>query len=89
MKMNEEHDLSAGLAAGANDTTAASPREVRNVGGVQFVRADNGDVVCVAHGTAIDVHCCNCHSGFLFNHDSCVCVFDGDDEPAEQAEEAA
>ena len=30
------------------------------------------------HGTAVDVHCCNCHSGFLFDADSCVCVFDGD-----------
>jgi len=25
------------------------------------------------HGTALDVHCCNCHSGFLFDIDSCVC----------------
>lgn len=29
------------------------------------------------HGTAIDVHCCNCHSGFLFDADSCVCEFSG------------
>jgi hypothetical protein len=26
------------------------------------------DVVC-EHGTALDVHCCNCHSGFIFNKD--------------------
>lgn len=26
-----------------------------------------------AHGRAYDVHCCNCHSGFLFDADSCVC----------------
>ena len=25
------------------------------------------------HGTAVDVHCCNCHSGFLFNVEACVC----------------
>ena len=31
-----------------------------------------GEYVC-AHGTAIDIHCCNCHSGFLFNVDTCVC----------------
>lgn len=49
-----------------------------------------GDVVC-QHGTAIDVHCCNCHSGFLFDSQRCVCVFDGGDggeavdEPTEQA----
>lgn len=35
----------------------------------------NGDWVC-EHGTAMDVHCCNCHSGFLFDSDSCVCEFD-------------
>jgi hypothetical protein len=26
------------------------------------------DVVC-AHGEAMDVHCCNCHSGFIFERD--------------------
>jgi hypothetical protein len=26
------------------------------------------DVVC-SHGTAMDVHCCNCHSGFIFDID--------------------
>lgn len=31
-----------------------------------------GDIVC-EHGTAMDVHCCNCHSGFLFDINSCVC----------------
>ena len=34
---------------------------------------EQGDWVC-EHGTAVDVHCCNCHSGFLFDADSCVCV---------------
>jgi hypothetical protein len=28
------------------------------------------------HGTALDVHCCNCHSGFLFDIDWCVCLLD-------------
>jgi hypothetical protein len=28
------------------------------------------------HGTAMDVHCCNCHGGFLFDSDSCVCKFE-------------
>lgn len=32
-----------------------------------------GDVVC-EHGTAIDVHCCGCHSGFLFDIESCACL---------------
>lgn len=27
---------------------------------------EHGDWVCV-HGTAMDVHCCNCHSGFVFD----------------------
>jgi hypothetical protein len=34
------------------------------------------DPVC-EHGTAMDVHCCNCHSGFLFDADSCVCSAGG------------
>lgn len=38
-------------------------------------RDDLGDLVC-EHGTAIDVHCCNCHSGFLFDSDWCVCEFE-------------
>lgn len=33
------------------------------------------DAVC-EHGTALDVHCCNCHSGFLFNPEQCHCGFD-------------
>jgi co-chaperonin GroES (HSP10) len=28
------------------------------------------------HGTALDVHCCNCHSGFLFDVDACVCSWE-------------
>lgn len=31
------------------------------------------DVVC-AHGVAMDVHCCGCHSGFLFDGASCTCL---------------
>lgn len=30
------------------------------------------DDVC-EHGTALDVHCCNCHSGFLFDLEKCTC----------------
>lgn len=30
------------------------------------VQDDLGDWVC-EHGTAMDVHCCNCHSGFIFD----------------------
>ena len=26
------------------------------------------------HGTAMDVHCCGCHSGFLFDVQSCTCL---------------
>ena len=36
---------------------------------------DHGDVVC-EHGTAVDVHCCNCHSGFLFDAERCTCGSD-------------
>jgi hypothetical protein len=44
------------------------------------------DVVC-DHGTAMDVHCCNCHSGFLFDSDSCVCALETSpsETPATQA----
>jgi hypothetical protein len=31
------------------------------------------DVVC-RHGVAMDVHCCNCHSGFLFDSNACTCL---------------
>jgi hypothetical protein len=35
------------------------------------------DVVC-EHGTAMDVHCCGCHGGFLFDIMTCKC-WRGDD----------
>jgi hypothetical protein len=31
------------------------------------------DAIC-EHGTAMDVHCCNCHGGFLFDSDACTCL---------------
>ena len=31
-----------------------------------LAQAEQQDAVC-EHGTALDVHCCNCHSGFLFD----------------------
>lgn len=31
------------------------------------------DLVC-EHGVAMDVHCCGCHSGFLFDIQSCTCL---------------
>ena len=34
---------------------------------------DANNPVC-KHGTAMDVHCCNCHYGFLFDADSCTCI---------------
>jgi hypothetical protein len=40
---------------------------------MQVTQLPDGDWVC-EHGTAVDVHCCNCHSGFLFDLDACVCV---------------
>ena len=33
------------------------------------------EMVC-EHGTAMDVHCCNCHGGFLFDSSQCVCVLE-------------
>lgn len=30
------------------------------------------DVTC-EHGVAMDVHCCGCHSGFLFDSRKCTC----------------
>jgi len=49
-----------------------------------------GDYVC-EHGTAVDVHCCGCHSGFLFEDDH-VCAprdlhdEDGDDDEPDDDE---
>lgn len=31
------------------------------------------DMVC-SHGVAMDVHCCGCHSGFLFDSAKCICL---------------
>lgn len=74
-----------------------SPTAVEAAGNVQegqlshvapkFTQASpDADWVC-EHGTAADVHCCNCHSGFLFDADRCVCVFphDGGEEALEAA----
>ena len=70
---NEEQAGAALLPAdpSASVSTEALPNilEVREVGGVKFHRIENGDVVCVEHGTAIDVHCCHCHNGFIFDAD--------------------
>jgi N6-adenosine-specific RNA methylase IME4 len=39
------------------------------VGDALYVRTTPApDVVC-SHGTAMDVHCCHCHSGFIFDRD--------------------
>ena len=35
--------------------------------------------ICCEHGVALDVHCCNCHSGFLFDIEHCVCDFSDED----------
>jgi len=47
---------------------------------------DVGDHVC-RHGTAMDVHCCGCHSGFIFDRNH-VCPEPGgsDGEEAKDAE---
>jgi NAD-dependent SIR2 family protein deacetylase len=41
-------------------------------------RGEGPDAVC-EHGTAADVHCCNCHHGFLFAPYDCECTDDDDD----------
>ena len=40
---------------------------------MQVTQNSWGDYVC-EHGTAVDVHCCGCHSGFLFDVDACRCL---------------
>lgn len=49
---------------------------------VTFTVDERGDHVC-KHGEAMDVHCCNCHSGFIFDRDH-VCP-DPDDDGGEEA----
>lgn len=62
--MKEDKDLGAGLIHQAiPDVAGTEPRPITE------------DVVC-EHGTAMDVHCCNCHSGFLFDSTACVCECD-------------
>lgn len=38
---------------------------------------ESRDVTC-EHGTAMDVHCCNCHSGFLFDVNECWCTVEAE-----------
>lgn len=58
----------------------------------RFRQDDKGDWAC-EHGTASDVHCCNCHNGFLFDSTRCVCGMtvsaDGRIEPSEAHHEQA
>jgi hypothetical protein len=35
--------------------------------------SDAGYKIC-QHGVDIEIHCCNCHNGVLFNPEYCVCV---------------
>jgi hypothetical protein len=51
--------------------TAASAR-LREPQELKTSVNDVGDTVC-EHGTAMDVHCCGCHSGFLFDSRKCTC----------------
>lgn len=48
-----------------------------------IVRKLPEDVVC-EHGVAMDVHCCNCHSGFLFDIEQCVCEWNGERKMSEK-----
>jgi hypothetical protein len=53
------------------------------VDGIHRRRAvDVGDATC-KHGTAMDVHCCGCHSGFLFDIANCLCLHPA---PAQETE---
>ena len=38
----------------------------------EFAIDKDGNWMC-KHGVSSDIHCCNCHSGFLFFPDNCVC----------------
>jgi predicted RNA-binding Zn-ribbon protein involved in translation (DUF1610 family) len=46
---------------GVGEAAARAPR-------LEPTRNGQGDYVC-EHGTAMDVHCCHCHSGFIFDRD--------------------
>lgn len=56
------------------DTEGDRPQEPNpnKAPGPLFAQTPDGDWVC-EHGTASDVHCCGCHSGFLFDSRKCVC----------------
>jgi len=73
------------LQASEADHVAYSFRDIRAAVDVaEYIAFMGGgrrhDVTC-AHGTAMDVHCCNCHGGFLFDALSCVCRFEGLNKP--------
>ena len=53
------------IRLGLDTSCAPQPKEQP----IKFTKdAVSGDMVC-EHGTAMDVHCCNCHSGFIFDKD--------------------
>lgn len=41
--------------------------------GVKVIERPGEEPTC-EHGRALDVHCCGCHSGFLFDSQHCTCL---------------
>jgi hypothetical protein len=52
-------------STGSTANTTPEPRSM-------FTQNLDGDWVC-EHGTASDIHCCGCHSGFIFDRTKCTC----------------
>lgn len=60
-----ENDLSRGENQPLSETAELPQRPLEDV---RATAPETKDIVC-KHGTAMDVHCCNCHSGFIFDKD--------------------
>lgn len=52
--------------------TGWKPPDIQSALDQHAKKAAMGDLVC-EHGAAMDVHCCGCHSGFIFDIKTCVC----------------
>jgi len=53
-----------------NERTTLPPKRKRPSAALfQYQEFEKEAEAVCQHGTALDVHCCNCHSGFIFDID--------------------
>lgn len=86
MRLQEEPTHWMPIPAAPDATVPPRPQEATGLSVHHSIVAPkrHEDPTC-EHGRAWDVHCCGCHSGFLFDIASCTCL--GDHTTRQQGEE--